>query len=81
MKLHLLGVCGPFPPSRGATSGYLLEAGENLFQFDLGSGVLGQLTALAAPESLTAFRSHGGPSRPAVPAGIDEKDAPGLRAR
>jgi ribonuclease BN (tRNA processing enzyme) len=59
MKLHLLGVCGPFPPSRGATSGYLLEAGENLFQFDLGSGVLGQLTALAAPESLTAlFISH-----------------------
>ena len=59
MKLHLLGVNGPFPESRGATSGYLLEAGELLFQFDLGSGVLGMLTALTAPESLSAlFVSH-----------------------
>ena len=37
MRLHLLGVNGPFPESRGATSGYLLEAGDSLFQFDLGS--------------------------------------------
>ena len=59
MKLHLLGVNGPFPESSGATSGYLLEAGEALFQFDLGSGVLGRLTALTAPESVTAlFLSH-----------------------
>ena len=59
MKLHLLGVNGPFPESRGATSGYLLEAGNSLFQFDLGSGVLSALTALTAPESLTAlFISH-----------------------
>ena len=59
MKLHLLGVSGPFPESRGATSGYLLEAEESLFQFDLGSGVLSALTALTAPESLTAlFLSH-----------------------
>ena len=59
MKLHLLGVNGPFPQSRGATSGYLLEAGDNLFQFDLGSGVLGMLTALTAPESVTGlFLSH-----------------------
>ena len=59
MKLHLLGVNGPFPESRGATSGYLLEAGESLLQFDLGSGVLSALTALAAPESLSAlFLSH-----------------------
>ena len=59
MKLHLLGVNGPFPESCGATSGYLLEAGESLLQFDLGSGVLGTLTALTAPESLTAlFFSH-----------------------
>lgn len=59
MKLHLLGTDGPFPESRGATSGYLLEAGENLFQFDLGSGVLGKLTALTAPECVTAlFLSH-----------------------
>jgi ribonuclease BN (tRNA processing enzyme) len=59
MKLHLLGVNGPFPESNGATSGYLLEAGDALFQFDLGSGVLGRLTALTAPESVTAlFLSH-----------------------
>ena len=59
MRLHMLGINGPFPESRGATSGYLLEAGESLFQFDLGSGVLGALTALTAPESLTAlFISH-----------------------
>ena len=59
MKLHLLGVNGPFPESRGATSGYLLEAGDSLFQFDLGSGVLSVLTALTVPESVTAlFISH-----------------------
>ena len=59
MKLHLLGVNGPFPESNGATSGYLLEVGDSLFQFDLGSGVLGRLTALTAPESLSAlFISH-----------------------
>ena len=59
MKLHLIGVNGPFPESRGATSGYLLEAGDGFFQFDLGSGVLGRLTALTPPEDLTAlFFSH-----------------------
>lgn len=55
MRLHLLGVNGPFPESGGATSGYLLEAGDSLFQFDLGSGVLAALTAKAAPEELTAL--------------------------
>jgi len=54
MKLHLLGVNGPFPESRGATSGYFLEAGSSLLQLDLGSGTLASLTALTAPESLTA---------------------------
>ena len=59
MKLHLLGVNGPFPGSGGATSGYLLEAPDTLLQFDMGSGVLSRLTALTAPESLTAlFLSH-----------------------
>ena len=59
MKLHLLGVNGPFPDSHGATSGYLLETGDSLFQFDLGSGVLSRLTALTAPETLTAlFMTH-----------------------
>ena len=54
MKLHLLGVDGPFPCSGGATSGYLLESGDTLIQLDLGSGVLARLTARTAPESLTA---------------------------
>ena len=59
MRLHLLGVNGPFPASLGATSGYLLEAGENLLQFDFGSGVLSRLTACCPPEDLTAvFLSH-----------------------
>ena len=56
MKLHVLGVNGPFPQSNGATSGYLLEAGgETLIQLDLGSGVLSRLTALTGPEFLTAL--------------------------
>ena len=59
MKLHILGVSGPYPESNGATSGYLLEAEGALLQFDLGSGVLARLTALAPPESLSAlFLSH-----------------------
>ncbi len=59
MRLHLLGINGPFPESRGATSGYLLESGNELIQFDLGSGVLSALTAITAPESLSAlFVSH-----------------------
>ena len=45
MKLHILGVNGPFPESNAATSGYLLEAEDTLLQFDLGSGVLARLTA------------------------------------
>ena len=59
MRLHLLGVNGPYPQSNGANSGYLLEAGDALFQFDFGAGVLARLTALAPPESLRAiFLSH-----------------------
>ena len=56
MKLHVLGVSGPFPESGGATSGYLLESGDTLLQLDLGSGVLARLTALMPPESLSAIR-------------------------
>ncbi|QTE68749.1 MBL fold metallo-hydrolase [Clostridiales bacterium] len=59
MKLHLLGVNGPFPESNGATSGYLLQADSALIQLDMGSGVLARLTALTAPESIDAlFLSH-----------------------
>ena len=54
MKLHVLGISGPFPESGGATSGYLLEAGETFLQLDLGSGVLARLTALMPPESVSA---------------------------
>ena len=55
MKIHLLGVNGPFPESGGATSGYLLDTGRELIQFDLGSGVLSRLTARTAPEALSAI--------------------------
>ncbi|MBO7663193.1 MAG: MBL fold metallo-hydrolase [Clostridia bacterium] len=55
MKIHLLGVNGPFPESGGATSGYLLETDRELIQFDLGSGILSRLTARTAPEALSAI--------------------------
>ena len=59
MKLHILGVNGPFPAPGEATSGYLLETADGLFQLDFGSGILSRLTALSAPEDLTAlFLSH-----------------------
>ena len=59
MKLHILGCSGPFPASGGACSGYLLETGDGLLQFDFGSGVLGRLTSLISPVSLDAlFLSH-----------------------
>jgi ribonuclease BN (tRNA processing enzyme) len=59
MKLHFLGVNGPFPESGGATSGYLVESGTDLLQLDLGSGVLSSLTALTPPESISAlFITH-----------------------
>ena len=59
MKLIVLGMNGPFPEPGKACSGYLLCAGDSLFQFDFGSGVLAGLTGLTAPEDLTAlFLSH-----------------------
>lgn len=59
MRLHLLGIYGPFPASGEATSGYLLEAGGKALQFDFGSGVLSRLTAVFPPEELDAiFLSH-----------------------
>ena len=59
MRLHLLGVNGPYPASLGATSGYLLEAGGLRLQFDFGSGVLSRLTDVFPPEDLDAlFLSH-----------------------
>ena len=55
MKLTVLGCNGPFPAPKGATSGYLVQAGENCIQLDMGSGVLGALTGYTAPETLTAL--------------------------
>lgn len=55
MELTVLGMNGPFPSAGGATSGYLVSAGETRVQLDLGSGTLAALTALTAPEHLTAL--------------------------
>lgn len=55
MRLHLLGVHGPYPASGEATSGYLLEAGNQMLQLDFGSGVLSRLTAVFPPEDLSAI--------------------------
>ena len=55
MKLHILGISGPYPESNGATSGYLLESGGTLLALDFGSGILSRLTALMPPESLDAI--------------------------
>ena len=54
MRLHLLGISGPFPPPDGATSGYLLEAGSAWLQLDFGAGVLSRLTGICPPEDLDA---------------------------
>ena len=55
MRLTILGMNGPFPAPGGATSGYFLAAGENRIALDMGCGVLSRLTALTAPEALTAL--------------------------
>lgn len=55
MKLTVLGMNGPYPQAQGACSGYLVEAEEARIQLDLGCGTLAALTALYAPESLTAL--------------------------
>ena len=59
MHIHLLGTNGPYPASGGATSGYFLDAGSALLQFDFGSGILSRLTEICPPEGLDAlFLSH-----------------------
>ena len=59
MRLHLLGINGPWAASDGATSGYLLEAGGCQIQLDMGAGVLARLTSVFPPEDLDAlFLSH-----------------------
>ena len=55
MKLTILGMNGPFPAPGGATSGYLVTTDGAAIALDLGSGCLARLTALTAPENLTAL--------------------------
>ena len=55
MKLTVLGLSGLYPTPDGATSGYLVQAGDACIQLDLGSGVLAALTRCTAPEALTAL--------------------------
>lgn len=55
MELTILGMNGPYPAANGACSGYFVTAGDTRLQLDLGSGTLGRLTALTAPERLTAL--------------------------
>lgn len=55
MKLTILGMNGPFPAPGGATSGYLVTAGDAALALDLGTSTLAQLTARVAPEKLTAL--------------------------
>lgn len=55
MKLTVLGCNGPFPAPEGATSGYLVQAGNACIQLDMGSGVLSALTRYTAPETLQAL--------------------------
>ena len=55
MKLTVLGMSGLYPTPDGATSGYLVQAGDACIQLDLGSGVLAALTRFTAPETLAAL--------------------------
>lgn len=55
MRIDILGCNGPFPAADGATSGYLVTSGEARIAMDLGTGTLARLTALTAPEQLTAL--------------------------
>ena len=55
MRLHVLGMNGPYPAAGGACSGYLAENGGTMIQLDLGCGSLPALTAIIAPEMLTAL--------------------------
>ena len=59
MRLHVLGMNGPFPEPEGGTSGYLLTDGKGKLVFDMGCGTLPRLTGLTPPEKLDGiFFSH-----------------------
>ena len=52
MKLHVIGCHGPYPCAGGATSGYLLEHGDQALLMDCGAGVLGKLMTIYDPAKL-----------------------------
>lgn len=55
MNLTILGMNGPFPAPGGATSGYFVCTESTSLMLDMGSGTLSRLTAMTAPETLTAL--------------------------
>lgn len=56
MELYILGCDGTYPSANGATSGYLLDCGEQgRILLDCGSGVLSKLIALTDPARLKAI--------------------------
>lgn len=55
MELTVLGKYGPYPVAGGATSGYLLNAGNTALLLDCGSGVLSRLLSFLPLERLDAI--------------------------
>ncbi|MCL2866184.1 MAG: MBL fold metallo-hydrolase [Clostridia bacterium] len=54
MKLHILGMNGPFPAPAGACSGYLATTESRRFLLDIGAGVFARLIASTDPAALDA---------------------------
>jgi ribonuclease BN (tRNA processing enzyme) len=55
MELTVLGKYGPYPVAGGATSGYLLKAGNTKLLLECGSGVLSRLLAHLSLDRLDAI--------------------------
>lgn len=55
MNLTILGCNGPYPTPTGGCSGYYVTCGNTRLCLDLGTGSLATLSALTAPETLTAL--------------------------
>ncbi len=55
MDLHIIGCDGSYPSANGACSGYLVREGAHTLLLDCGTGVLGKLTAVMDPASLSAI--------------------------
>lgn len=55
MELTVLGKYGPYPVAGGATSGYLLKAGNTRLLLDCGSGVLSRLLGHLSLDRLDAI--------------------------